>query len=213
MNELSTDLSEKISSKDIALLTGKQHKNIIRDIRLIITALEKDGSDMSNLHQKYSMSTDSRGYTSEYWLDKELSLTLATKYSISLRYKIIQRWQELERQAISAPVLDMNELTKVIATAIAATLPQVLPLYIPQVSQKPKKQSKVDQSPDLPNMERCQFDAIVSKVAKSEKIEHSAVIRWVRQAYCIPRNVSCQDWLESSNNLVAASDQLKLEFL
>lgn len=84
-----------MSSREIADLTGKEHKNVVRDVRVMIEELEKDGSDLS--HQ-YSEKRDRRGYTSRFDLDRELTETLITGYSIVLRNKVIKRLRELERK-------------------------------------------------------------------------------------------------------------------
>ena len=83
-----------MTSRDIAELTGKEHYNVLRDIRSMIDQL--DDSILS--HEEYQEVTDLRGYTSEMSLNKNLTLTLITGYDINARHKIILRWQELETQ-------------------------------------------------------------------------------------------------------------------
>lgn len=94
MNSLiSTAEVKTMSSREIAELTGKEHKHIIRDIRTIIEQL-KDGPNLD--HEEFQSLTDNRGYTSEYLLTKNQTLLLMTGYNIPLRQKLINRWQELE---------------------------------------------------------------------------------------------------------------------
>lgn len=81
-----------MSSREIAELTGKLHKNVIRDIREMLEALKKDGSDLSHVRE----TADSRGYTTAFHLDRELTETLITGYSIPLRHRVIKRLHELE---------------------------------------------------------------------------------------------------------------------
>lgn len=47
-----------MSSREIAELTGKEHKHIIRDIRTIIEQL-KDGPNLD--HEEFQSLTDNRG--------------------------------------------------------------------------------------------------------------------------------------------------------
>lgn len=93
-----------MSSTEIAELTGKLHKNVIRDIRDMLDALQEDGSDLSHVRED----KDGRGYTAEFHLDRELTETLLTGYSIPLRRKVIHRLHELER---------------IVAPRVIATLP------------------------------------------------------------------------------------------
>ncbi|MFK7607891.1 MULTISPECIES: phage antirepressor KilAC domain-containing protein [Pseudomonas] len=81
-----------MSSSEIAELTGKLHKNVIRDIREMLAELQKDGSDLIHVRE----TKDGRGYTTLFELDKELTETLLTGYSIPLRHKVIRRLNELQ---------------------------------------------------------------------------------------------------------------------
>lgn len=90
-----------MSSREIAELTGKEHKHVLRDIRAIIEQL-KDGPNLG--HEEFQSLTDTRGYTSEYLLTKNQTLLLMTGYSVPLRQKLINRWQELESH-VSKPAL------------------------------------------------------------------------------------------------------------
>ncbi|WP_312393405.1 Rha family transcriptional regulator [Mixta calida] len=81
----------KMSSREIAKLTGKQHKNVMADCRAMFEALNLQSADFSADYQ------DSRGRTyQEFWLDQDLTLTLMTGYSVPLRHKVAKRWRELE---------------------------------------------------------------------------------------------------------------------
>ena len=88
-----------MTSREIALLTGKEHFNVMRDIRAMFAELKEDALkfegvyiDGSNRHQ------------TEFVLDRELTETLLTGYSAVLRRKVIARWQELEAKQ-AAPVI------------------------------------------------------------------------------------------------------------
>ncbi|MGU0917806.1 Rha family transcriptional regulator [Pseudomonas aeruginosa] len=99
-----------MSSREITEITGKQHKHVIRDIREMLDALEKDGPVLGHVRED----KDSRGYTENFHLDRELTETLVTGYSIPLRHKVIRRLHELEEQ-VAQP-------------AIPQTLPEALRL-------------------------------------------------------------------------------------
>ncbi|RIW13860.1 Rha family transcriptional regulator [Vibrio harveyi] len=88
---LLNQLQLTMSSVEIAKITGKPHKNVIRDIRELLKVLDIDGSDLSH--------HDNRGYTSHYNLDKDLTMTLVSGYDAKLRFSIVKRWRELEEAA------------------------------------------------------------------------------------------------------------------
>lgn len=81
-----------MSSREIAGLTGKEHKNVIRDIRAMLDELAGDGSDLSHVREDL----DARGYTAMFHLNRELTDTLLTGYSVPLRRRVVARWHELE---------------------------------------------------------------------------------------------------------------------
>lgn len=95
--------SVTMSSREIAELTEKEHKNVIRDIRTMLNEL-KDGSELSHVKEE----KDARGYTVAFHLNKELTLTLVAGYNVKLRLAIIKRWQELEAQQQSSMLVLPN---------------------------------------------------------------------------------------------------------
>ena len=82
-----------MSSREIATLCEKEHKNVIRDIRNMLDSL--DGSLLN--HEYYQILTDERGYTSEILLNENLSINLVTGYNPTLRLRVVQHWQELRK--------------------------------------------------------------------------------------------------------------------
>jgi len=99
---LSTEVGLTMSSREIAELTEKEHKHVIRDIETMITSIEKDGPDLS--HQENSMGyvrhKDARGYTSSIDLTQDLTYNLMLGYDAARRLKVVRRWMELERGAV-----------------------------------------------------------------------------------------------------------------
>lgn len=83
-----------MSSREIAELTGKQHSNVMRDIRVMVEELMN-----SNLNPCVKSTTyigkDGRTYD-QYELDKETTLCLVAGYDATIRMRIIKRWVELE---------------------------------------------------------------------------------------------------------------------
>ena len=85
-----------MSTKEIAELTGKRHDHVVRDTKEMINELLHYNDAPVLGHDDYQVLTDSRGYTSEVLLNKELTETLITGYSVALRHKVIRRLHELE---------------------------------------------------------------------------------------------------------------------
>ena len=86
-------VDKTMSSLEIAELTGKEHKNVLADIRAMFKELGIEGAKFSAPLKMKS------GQTAKVFnLNEELTLTLVSGYSTTLRNKIIKRWQELETQ-------------------------------------------------------------------------------------------------------------------
>jgi phage antirepressor YoqD-like protein len=103
-----------MTSREIAELTGKEHKHVIRDIRALLDELGKDGSDLNHEIDGPKLDhpqedKDLRGYTTCFHLNRELTETLLTGYSASARLKVIRRWHDLEEQARN-PITALSRL-------------------------------------------------------------------------------------------------------
>ncbi|MCM1079719.1 MAG: phage regulatory protein/antirepressor Ant [Bacteroidales bacterium] len=84
-----------ITSLQIAEITGKQHSNIMRDIRNLLEQLEDRGAFNFELT---SYTDKSNRQSSCYNLTKRDCLLLASGYDANLRAKIINRLEELETE-------------------------------------------------------------------------------------------------------------------
>lgn len=85
-----------MSSREIAELTEKEHAHVMRDIRAMLEVLKKDASIFGAIYR------DAYGRERACFdLPKRETLILVSGYSVSMRAKIIDRWQELE--ALNAP--------------------------------------------------------------------------------------------------------------
>lgn len=81
----------KMSSREIATLTGKEHFHVKRDIEKMFSELGEDASIFGCIY----LDSLNRQKT-EYQLDRRYVDCLLTGYSAVLRMKVIDRWQELE---------------------------------------------------------------------------------------------------------------------
>lgn len=94
MNSLMTNNSVRMTSREIAELTGKRHDHVMRDIKKMLTDVGEDIPKFGGIY------LDAYGREQrQFKLDKNLTLTLLTGYDTKARLKVVKRWQELEKGA------------------------------------------------------------------------------------------------------------------
>ena len=90
---------QTMTSLEIAELTGKQHKNLMRDIRNMEPAWEKvQGLKFELSSRTYQLPNGGTKEVPCYVLTKTECLYIATKFNDEARAKLVLRWQELELQ-------------------------------------------------------------------------------------------------------------------
>lgn len=95
------NLKYTMTSREVAELTGKRHDNVVRDIEKTFTDLKIEASDYLDSYQ------DSTGRTlKQYRLDRDLTMTLVTKYDTARRYAVVRRSDDL----FSTITTDANSL-------------------------------------------------------------------------------------------------------
>jgi Rha family phage regulatory protein len=86
-----------MSSREIAHLCEKQHKNVLRDIEKMIQDIDGLRFGPVDFEETYK---DAKGeWRKEYRLPKDLTITLITGYRADLRYRMVKRLEELESQS------------------------------------------------------------------------------------------------------------------
>ena len=83
---------KKMSSREIADLTGKKHKNVLRDIKILINQGAINGLRFEPISYKDSLGRKKPMYL----LDFKATMTLVTGYDAVRRSKVIDRWVDLE---------------------------------------------------------------------------------------------------------------------
>ena len=96
LTTLNTTSTLTMSSREIAELTGKEHRNVMRDIRNMLVELYGEGGMLSFEHT-YRNEQNGQLYP-EFRLPKDLTITLVSGYNVQMRYAITKRWMELEAQ-------------------------------------------------------------------------------------------------------------------
>lgn len=138
-----------MSSLEIAELTGKEHKNVMADIRRMLVEIQSA--------EKLADYRDGLGRTQPcLMLDKEETICLVSGYSAQLRIRIIRRWQELEQQANQPAMI------------IPQTLPEALRLAAELAEQKMELERKV--ALDAPAVE---FAKQIASIEKGSPCRHS----------------------------------------
>lgn len=134
-----------MTSREIAELTGKQHAHVMRDVRTMLEALEKDVSSFGSIFK------DSYGRTQqEYKLDRELTLTLVSGYDIPLRHRVVTKLSELESGAV-IPVSPIQQAATFMKASLEIAALFSIPEHIAQVEvvKQTKLQIGFDASPYL----------------------------------------------------------------
>ncbi len=87
---------QRMTSLEIAEITGKQHKNVMRDIRNMEPAWEK----VNGLKFELVDYRDSKGELRPcYMLTKIECLYIATKFNDEARARLVIRWEQLEKES------------------------------------------------------------------------------------------------------------------
>ena len=100
MNEISTIVDgDRMTSLQIAEITGKAHKDIMRAIRNMEPAWEKvQERKFALMQEEIEISNGGHKMRPYFSLNKEECLYIATKFNDEARAKLIKRWKELEEQ-------------------------------------------------------------------------------------------------------------------
>lgn len=171
-----------MSSVEIAALTGKELSHVHRDIRAMLEALKDDPNVDHPREDK-----DARGYTTAFHLNRELTDTLLTGYSIPLRRKVIARWRELEAQA-AAP-----------AFQIPTTLSGALMLAARQAEQIEQQQSALalaaPKAQALDRIAQAEGDMCITNAAKSLGMQPKRLFSWMQENDWIYRRPGSAAWL------------------
>lgn len=117
-----------MSSLEIAELTGKEHRNVLRDIRNMLTELYGQDHPL-RFEQMVTRPNPSGGAaipSTVFMLPKRETLILVSGYSVKARARIIDRWLELEQVTAKVSTRSDDEFTLSLMKATEALL-NVLP--------------------------------------------------------------------------------------
>ena len=183
ITNLTSSQTITMSSREIAELTGKQHKNVLEDARKMIEELGLTLADFTaNLPDAYGRMQP------VLCLPKRESIILVSGYNITLRAKIIDRWQELEAQQQSN-MLVLPNFTDPAEAAIAwATEYKAKQLALKQLEVAKPKVEFVDTFVDRGSNRN------ITSVAKELGITAIALGKWLRAKGYMNKSTKKQEW-------------------
>ena len=93
---------QRMTSLDIAQVTGKTHAHVLRDIRNMEPAWEQEhGAKFGFMQQREELPNGGYRLRPVFVLSKIESLYIATKFNDVARAKLVLRWEELEKRRLT----------------------------------------------------------------------------------------------------------------
>lgn len=105
LGEANNSTSLKMTSREIAEITGKRHDNVIRDCDKLNSNYEK--LQLLKIEEMFSIRELPNGGQAKdryYVLTKMQTMDLMTGYNVELRIKVNRRWEELENKQVHKPL-------------------------------------------------------------------------------------------------------------
>ena len=98
----------RLSTKRIAEITGKEHRNVLRDVRemcqrLGITPFITTAQNLAVDSEGVTAESYASGEVLQYYLDEHYCRLLATRYDIRLADLILREWEQLKKQQHALP--------------------------------------------------------------------------------------------------------------
>jgi phage antirepressor YoqD-like protein len=169
-----------MSSREIAELTGSTHDNVLKTVRGLI----KKGVVSSN-ETPYTHPQNGQRYT-EFQLSYRDTMVVVSGYSVELRAKIIDRWQELEGRVVAHLQVPTN-------------FAEALRLAAEQAEQNQKLQQVIDhQAPKVAAIKRLAAAGgaiCITDAAKHLQLHPSKLFDWLERHRWIYRRKGSRRWI------------------
>lgn len=170
-----------MSSRDIAELTGKEHKHVMRDIRAMLGEL---GLDFGGYVQNWTNPQNGQKYP-VYALPKDLTITLVAGYNVVMRHRIVTRWQELE--ALQG------------VPAIPRSLPEALRLAADEAEKRAAAEAALaiaqPKADALDRIATADGSVCVTNAAKDLQMQPKKLFAWLQEHKWIYRRQGGKGWL------------------
>lgn len=187
MNDLTViAASLRMSSVEIADLTGKEHFHVMRDIRVMLTELHGE-SGPSSFGSSYLNSQNKEHPC--FMLPKRETLILVSGYSIPLRAKIIDRWQALEEQ-VAKPAIDPANLSRLQLIELAMQAEQERLALEAKVGELAPKAEALDRISTADVGSLC-----ITNAAKALQVPPKKLFSWMQEHQWIYRRAGTPGWI------------------
>lgn len=182
--------AQTMSSVEIAELTGKRHDHVMTDIDKMLSELEIQSPEFSG-EQTFANNRKRKIYN----LPKRECLILVSGYSIQLRTKIIDRWQELESQAQPPSTLNPTNMSRL----------QLLEMAMQAEQERLALEHKVEEmQPKVEALDRiasANGSLCITDTAKSLQMKPSVLFKWLNEQGWIYRRVGGTAWIGYSEKI------------
>jgi len=174
-----------MTSREIAELTDKEHRNVMRDIRAMLVELHGEGGVLSFEH---THSNPQNGQTYPvYMLPKRETLILVSGYSLVMRARIIDRWQQLEAEAAKPVHLIPQSLPE--ALRLAADLAEQKAQAVAALAVAAPKAEALDR------MAGADGSLCITDAAKVLKVRPKDLFQWLHANHWIFRRPGSGVWV------------------
>jgi phage antirepressor YoqD-like protein len=181
MHELTLP-AQKMSSREIAELTGKRHDHVLRDIEKMLSDLGETSP------QIWGDLEDSYGRPQRVaFLPKRETLILVSGYSVTMRARIIDRWQELE------------SVHQAMNLVIPRSLPEALRLAADEAEKRAEAEAKLaiaaPKAEALDRIAKADGSVCITNAAKDLQIQPKRLFSWLQEHHWIYRRQGGKGWL------------------
>ena len=174
-NNNTTDVEPRMTSLEIATLTGKQHNDVLKAIRKMEPAWEKvQGGKFSLLQKTYDLPNGGKKTMPYYSLTKTETLYIATKFNDEARARLVLRWEELERGWRVKGGLQPSTKISPSTQKILALADHIIGTALRQVNEEAEDTLTATQVAKTFNMTVCDFNAVLRDMG----IQYRRYGRW-----------------------------------
>lgn len=169
-----------MSSREIAELTGSTHDNVLKTVRGLVAKGVVSSNDTPYVHPQ-----NGQVYR-EFLLSQRDTLVVVSGYSVELRARIIDRWQELESRVVGQLEIPTSFAEALRLAADQAEQNQLLQQVI--AKQTPKVEA-------LRRLARTQGDVCITTAAQLLGVRPTRLFAWMNQNRWIHRRTAHSSWV------------------